>query len=65
MKNLTDIDLELNRNATCPHCGHEDQNSSELDLNDGDEMITECPKCGKEYNVSCTITVTYSTEKNE
>ena len=63
MKDLTDIDLEFNRNAICPYCSYENLDSWELHMNDGDEENTDCKKCGKEFKVSCTITVTYSTEK--
>ena len=50
-------------NITCPYCGYEDKNSWEFDYDE--ETQQDCGRCGKEFNVSREISVTYSTSRIE
>jgi len=48
------------KHIKCPYCGLEDNESYEFDQEDG---TVECVDCEKEFNVSRTIEITYSTSK--
>lgn len=61
---MTDINHEFTRNVTCPWCGHQDSDSWERHMNDGDCEEEECGKCGMPFVVSCIVTVEFSTEKD-
>lgn len=49
----------------CPFCGEVYGDAWELHMNDSDRMAIECPDCGKEYEVSCCVSVTYDTNALE
>ena len=44
----------------CPYCDTEYGDAWELGMNDSDYLILECPNCEKEYEVSCCVSVTYT-----
>ena len=60
-----EIDHEHTDLIVCPYCGHENQDSWEIDF--GPEMDAEmfltCVSCENEFRVSCEVVVMYSTEK--
>ena len=46
---------------TCPYCGYVNQDSWEEHMEDGDcDKHYECPNCGREFEVSMEIEVSYS-----
>lgn len=51
-----DYELRDNEMAKCPHCGHEERDSWELE--DGE---TNCHHCGKPYMVEVVTEITYTT----
>lgn len=53
---------EYKSNIICPYCGWVDNDSWELDEDDG---INECGSCEKEFNVSREIEISYSTSRIE
>lgn len=55
------IDLNLNPDPVCPHCGYEHQDAWELQLSDGDVCSIWCHNCKKPFLISCRIDITYST----
>ncbi len=59
------IDHEYTREVVCPHCGYEHGDSWERHMDDGAEESDTCGRCGKDFTVTCCISVTYSTEKKE
>ena len=50
---------------TCPHCGEDDQDWWDClePKNDGDEWNVECCSCDKEYKVTMSVSVHFTTEK--
>lgn len=48
---------------TCPYCGCEVSDSSELVESVDDEGIYGCDECGKEYNWYANVSLTFSTYK--
>lgn len=59
------IDHNFTREVVCPHCGYEHTDSWERHMDDGDQEDDTCERCGKDFTVDCTVTVTYSTEPKE
>lgn len=51
---------EYEKNIKCPYCDHEWEDSWEFT---DDEGTHECHECGKEFNVSRDIDITYSTSR--
>jgi hypothetical protein len=47
----------------CPHCGHEDRDSSEWNGGDEGDGEEECGECERAFIVSRHISVSYSTRK--
>jgi hypothetical protein len=62
---MTDIDTDHCDYPTCPHCGHEHEETWEffsLDFdNDGDTMETQCDVCDKAMIVTMHIEYSFST----
>ncbi len=56
------IDHECTDEVVCPWCGYEHQDSWELSADDAE---WECDECGKPFNYSRYVSVTYSTSKVE
>lgn len=56
----TRFDCNLNDEAKCPYCGHDETDSWELDR-DEECTTNTCGACDKEYNVTINRSVTYST----
>jgi ribosomal protein L32 len=65
MNDRSKWDHWMTHNAICPYCGHEDQDSWEIDLGVGIEGDGEmdCQDCGETYRVSRSCDVTYTTKK--
>ena len=59
---MKNIDHKSTMNITCPYCGWEDQDSWEA-TSDSGKM--DCGRCEKEFDFERTVTVDYSTYKNE
>jgi len=59
------IDHEYTRNIVCPYCGHEDEDSWEYNMRDGDEEEIICDVCWGIFRATCDVSVTYSTERKE
>lgn len=57
-----EINADYQDEITCPHCGHKDSDSWEHDLNDGDSEVIECDDCGGLFEVTASVSVTYSSE---
>ncbi len=53
-----DGDTSCTDNVVCPHCGREDGDSWELS-----EGKQECGDCGREFEMTRCVDVTYSTVK--
>lgn len=51
-------DLSGNPGCVCPYCGDENDDSWELS---GDDGVTTCGACGRDYNYSRYVDVSYST----
>jgi hypothetical protein len=58
-----DIDCDYVDAITCPYCGWEDNDSWEMLMSDGDIEDVECGECGKMFSVSCSVSVSYSSQK--
>ena len=58
---------ELTETPTCPHCGEPDGEGWEMltDLEDGQEIVTECMHCKQMYTCTCHFVAAarYSTAK--
>lgn len=59
------IDCEFVREITCPWCGHKANNSWQLHLWDGDEDEIECGECDRNFTVTCSVTIDYTSRKIE
>lgn len=57
------LDLKYNQEAICPYCGHEQHDSWEFNLKDGDSDITTCANCDHDFKVIGNVEITYSTER--
>lgn len=57
-------DTHLTDEPMCPYCGHVEEDAWEIDFGPGIEGDTEtsCNECGRNYQVSRTCTVYYSTQ---
>jgi uncharacterized C2H2 Zn-finger protein len=47
----------------CPWCGYVIREPWDYEMHDGDTLVEECPKCDKEFEIRCSVEITYSTEK--
>lgn len=57
-----DFNTYYTSNIVCPHCGHEDRDSWEVDFGpslDGDTTVY-CGRCEEEFNVSRNVEVSYT-----
>jgi transcription elongation factor Elf1 len=59
------FDTEYTDYITCPHCGFEDGDSCEYALGDSESTKIDCGSCGKPFEATCCISVSYSTDKVE
>lgn len=59
----TAVDLDRNPLPVCPHCGREQPDAWELDLDDGQSTETDCLYCERPFEVACTVAISYSTRK--
>ena len=51
--------------AICPYCGYEDQDSWEIGHGEECDTETDCASCGRTFQVSRHISVTYTTKRME
>lgn len=65
MKHDSDLKYLYNTKAVCPHCDYENEIDKEDDfpIRNDDEENMECGNCEKEFIVSASIDITYSTSK--
>lgn len=47
----------------CPWCGHDHYDAFEWGMENGEYEKHDCDSCGKTFEVSCSINVSYCTEK--
>lgn len=53
-------DCEYQDRVVCPFCGHENEDSWEY-LKDDEECVdAHCPSCGKEFDVTVSQTINYT-----
>lgn len=45
--------------VNCPHCGGENTDLFELDLDDGDITEHDCGHCGKPFHIKKWVTIDY------
>jgi nitrite reductase/ring-hydroxylating ferredoxin subunit len=50
--------------AVCPHCFQEQRDSWEYEMRDGEERTVSCQNCDKEFEISCSISVYYTSSLN-
>lgn len=60
----TQHDTNFKDSIICPHCGHEQQDTWEWELNDDDLNKERCQKCDKEFYVEVHVIVNYTTTKS-
>jgi DNA-directed RNA polymerase subunit RPC12/RpoP len=53
-----DKDTDYTNEVVCPWCGHEHRDSWEMS-----EGATECRECGREFEISRYVAVTYCTSR--
>lgn len=56
---------EYTMNIVCPYCGYEFEDSFDLsgNMDDGDIEECICEECGKDFEYTLNVDVTYSTSK--
>jgi hypothetical protein len=54
-------DLNFTDAPICPWCGHI-RDAWELGLEDGDTTEVDCGECGKQYRVTASVNISYSTQ---
>jgi DNA-directed RNA polymerase subunit RPC12/RpoP len=59
-----EIDYELTDEIVCPYCGHEHGDSHEYFERQLFADV-ECAECGKEFECSQDVSVTYTSSKKE
>lgn len=59
------MELRMQPNPVCPHCGHVESDAWEWNFGPGLEGETEvaCNSCGEDFSASRDVTVYYSTSK--
>lgn len=64
---MKEIDYKYEDKITCPYCGYKDEDSWETaeGLTDGQDSDTECGNCGKRFDFSVHIEITYSSYREE
>jgi uncharacterized Zn-finger protein len=60
-----ELNLKYNREPVCPYCGDILTDAWEMNLRDGESEDVTCGNCDEEFKVTCSIDVTYDTEKKE
>ena len=66
MSEPTGIDLLLNYEPVCPHCGHKDQDWRDApQWQDGDVRTEECGACGEQYFIQASVSIEFTTAKKE
>jgi DNA-directed RNA polymerase subunit RPC12/RpoP len=61
-KKISEWDYQYENDITCPYCGYKDRDSWEHHMRDGDTEEIECGQCEKTFDVSCDVSVTYTSE---
>ena len=51
---------EYTWNIICPYCGTKNNTPWEYNMDDGDKIVASCGECGKDFNVQCSVDVTYT-----
>lgn len=62
---MSKIDCDYTREVVCPHCGHEQSDSWEINFGiglEGDAEI-QCGECGEDFIASRQAEITYSSKK--
>ena len=54
---------DTNHRVTCPWCGYADEDTAEINLEDGEEEETECPNCDRVFHLKLTITYAYEARR--
>ena len=57
------LDTQNTYQITCPYCGYKNLDSWEEHMDDGDVETQICGRCDKDFECSCDVSVTYSTDK--
>lgn len=62
---MVSMDTEWAVFPICPYCGNGDQDcwNNLGDKNDGDTWSSNCGNCGKDYSVTMSVSVHFSTRK--
>lgn len=62
------LDTKWEDDAVCPYCEYRDESAHEhMDDTDGDGDHTDvwCAECGRKYQLTFNITLTFTTERME
>jgi len=62
---LDELDCWGENEPRCPYCGTEVGDAWELNLDDGDSSMHECDDCGKEFKITASISISYTTTPKE
>ena len=66
MSEPTEIDLLLNPEPICPHCGHKDRDWWDgPQRHDGDVWSEECGECEGTYFVQASVSIEFTTAKKD
>lgn len=60
------IDCDGTEDIVCPYCGRRHEPTDLISgppVSDGERFQMGCDGCGRDFNVECSITTLYSTEK--
>lgn len=57
---MSKFNCERTPEMICPHCGTEQSDAWEYQLNDGNETEVDCDKCAKKFRVFAEIKVKYT-----
>ena len=58
----TEFNHEWTDDPVCPKCGRIEHDAWEYHLADGDKAESKCESCGTKYEITCCISVDYSTK---
>jgi transcription elongation factor Elf1 len=59
-KKISEWDYQYENEITCPYCLHKDQDSWDYHMEDGDVIEIECGKCEKPFEVSMSVSISYT-----
>lgn len=66
MSEPIEIDLLLNPEPICPHCGHKDRDWWDgPQWQDEDVREEECVSCGEKYFIEASISIEFTTAKKD